>query len=55
MMAQGLRHFSDIPLIVTGMLIFVFVFAIVIARILTARKNLQNMARMPLNEESEHE
>ena len=54
MKQQGLLYFTEIPMMVVGMCLFLIVFAGVVARTFTGRKRqelLNEIAKMPLQDE----
>ncbi len=54
MMQQGLKHFSEIPLMIFGMLLFFSVYLAVVARTLWSKSNQKKIAvlsNLPLQDE----
>ncbi len=58
MMQEGLKHFTEIPLTVVGMLIFFVTYMAVLVFVLGHKKVKQRMdlcAEIPLREDEHHE
>ncbi len=51
MISEGLRHFTEIPLSIVGMLLFIVTFITVTIWSFLSRQDLHEMAQMPLHEE----
>jgi cbb3-type cytochrome oxidase subunit 3 len=56
MLSTGMKFFTDTPITVAGLVLFVMAFALVIAQVYfrkNSKKYYQNLAEMPLKSESE--